>query len=57
MVYFIDDENLFNALNAMANVARVGASKGRHGVTFKSLSQKWLISLEATRRTVQHTTK
>ena len=56
-MYFMDDENLYNALYAKVNVARVGASKGRHGVTSKSLFQKWLISPEVTRRTVQHTTQ
>ena len=30
---FTDDNNFFNALNAKVNIARVGASKGRHGVT------------------------
>ena len=32
-VDFTDDNNFFNALNAKVNIARVGASKGRHGVT------------------------
>ena len=38
-------------------MANVGAYKGRHGVTLDSLSLKWLISTEAARRTVQHTTQ
>ena len=37
-------------------MARVGASKGRHGFTLESLYQKWLISPEAARITVQYTT-
>ena len=44
-------------LNAKVNVDRVVASKGRHGVTSNYLSQKWLISLEAASRTVQHITQ
>ena len=47
----------YKALNAKFNVAKVEVSKGRHGVTLESLSHKWLISPEAERRTVQHTTK
>ena len=43
-VDFTDDENLYNELNDKVNVSRVGYSKGRHGVTSESLSQKWLIS-------------
>ena len=39
-IYFTDDDNFFNALNAKVNAARVGGSKGRHGVTSESLSQK-----------------
>ena len=35
-------------------MGKVGASKGRHVVTSESLSQKWLISPELTRITVQH---
>ena len=53
---FTDDENLFNALNAKINVARVGESNGRHGITLDSLSKKCLISPEAEMRTVQKTT-
>ena len=41
----------------MINVARVGASKGRNGVTSDSLSHKWLFLLKAARRTVEHTTQ
>ena len=55
-VNFTDDENFYNALNTKINVARVGASKGIHGVTLDSLSQKWLVSPEAERRTLQNTT-
>ena len=53
---FTDDENFFDLLNTKVNVARVGVSKGKHGVASESLSQKWLVSLEAAKRTVQHTT-
>ena len=56
-VYFTDDEKLFNALNGKVDVSRVGASKGRHCVASESLSQKWFISPEAERRTLQHTTQ
>ena len=56
-VDFIDDEKLYKALNAKINVAKIGASKRRHGFASESLSQKWLISLEAVRRKVQHTTQ
>ena len=35
---FTDDNNFFNALNAKVNIARVGASKERHGVTLDSFS-------------------
>ena len=56
-VAFTDDYNFFNVINDKVNVARVGASKERHSVTLESLSQKWLISLEAASTTVQHTTK
>ena len=52
VVDFTDDENFFNALNAKVKVARVGASKGIHGVTLESLSKNWLISTEASRRTL-----
>ena len=54
---FTDDENFYKALNAKFNVDKVGASKGRHGVTSESLSQKWSISPEVARIIVQHTTK
>ena len=54
---FTDGENFYKALTAKVNVAKVGASKGIRGVTSESLSQKWLISPEAVRRTVQHTTQ
>ena len=56
-VDFMDDKKFFNALNDKVNVARVGVSKGIHGFTLESLSQKWLISPEVARRTVQHTTQ
>ena len=56
-VDFADDEKNYKVLNAQINVAKVEASKGIHGVTSESLSHKWLISLEAVRRTVQHTTQ
>ena len=55
-VDFTDDENVYKALNAKVNVAKVGASKGRHEVTSESLSHKWLVLPEAARRKVQHTT-
>ena len=55
-VDFTNDDNLFNVLKAKVNVDRVGASNGRHCVTSKSLSHKWFISTEVTRRTVKHTT-
>ena len=51
-VDFTEENNFYKALNAKVNVAKVRASKGRHGVTLESLSQKWLISLEAARRVV-----
>ena len=38
-------------------MTRVGVLKGRYGGTSDSLSQKCLISSEATRRTVHHITK
>ena len=53
---FTDGENFYKALTAKVNVAKVGASKGRHGVTLEYLSQKWLISPEAARITVKHIT-
>ena len=37
---FTDDDNFYKALNAKVNVANVGASKGRHGLTSESLTQK-----------------
>ena len=55
-VDFIDDDN-FKALIAKVNVVKVGEYKVRHGVTLESLHQKWLISPEAARITVQHTTQ
>ena len=54
-VDFTDEDNFYKALNAKVNVDKVGASKGRHGVTLDSLSQKWLILPEEERRTQQHT--
>ena len=56
VVYFMDDDNLYNALNAKVNVARVGASKGINGVTLESLSQKWLVSTETERQIVHNVT-
>ena len=56
-MHFTDDEHFYKALNAKVNVAKVVASKGRYGVTLDSLSQKWLILLEATSRIVRHTTQ
>ena len=56
-VDFTDDDNFYKTLNAKANMDKVGESKGRHGVTSDPLSQKWLISPEADRRTVQNTTQ
>ena len=43
-VYFTDDENLSDVLNAKVNAVRVVVSKGKHGVNSNYLSQKWLIS-------------
>ena len=57
MVDFTDDENFVNALNDKVSLDRVGASKERHVVTSEYLSQKWLISPEAARKTVHHTTQ
>ena len=54
VVNFTDDDNDHKALNSKFNVAKVGVSKGRHGVTSESLSQKWSISPEEERRTVQY---
>ena len=56
-VDFTDDDDFYTAINAKVNVAKVGASKGRHGVTSEHLYQKWLISPEEDRRTVQHKTQ
>ena len=42
-----DDDNFYKSLNAKVDMAKVGVSKGRHGVTLDYLSQKWLISPEA----------
>ena len=47
----------YKAFNDKVNVAKVGVYKGRHGVTLDSLYRKWLVFLEAARRTVQHTTQ
>ena len=57
VVDFTDDDNFYKALNYKVNVAKVGASEVKHGVTLGSLSQKWLISPETARITVQHTTQ
>ena len=54
---FKDEDNSYKVLNPKVNVVKVGTYKGRHGVTLDSLSQKWVISTEAARRTVQHKTK
>ena len=43
-VDFTDNEIFYNALNAKVNMAMVVSSKGRYGVTLKSLSLKLLIS-------------
>ena len=43
-VDFTDDDNFYKALNVKVKVAKVGASKRKHGVTSESLSQKWLFS-------------
>ena len=51
-----DDKNSHKALNAKVNVDKVGASNERNGVTSEPLYQKWLISPEVARITVQHTT-
>ena len=56
-VYFMDDEKFFDVLNVKVNVDRVGALKGNHGVTSDYLSQKWLTSPEASKKTVHHTTQ
>ena len=56
-VDFTDDKYLYTALNTKVNVAKFGGYNGKHGVNLESLSQKWIISLEADRRTVKHTTK
>ena len=46
----------YDAVSAKIDVARLGVSKGKHGLTSKYLSQKLLISLEAAKITVKHTT-
>ena len=56
VVDFTDDKMFYKALIDKVNMAKVEASNGRYGFILDSLSQKWLISLEAVRRTVQHTT-
>ena len=56
-VDFTDNENFFDTLNAKVNVARVVVSEGKHGVIYESLSQKLLISTEASKRAVYHTTQ
>ena len=56
-VYFTDDEIFFDALNTKFNMARVGVSKVKQGVSSESLSHKWLISPEAAKRKLQHTTQ
>ena len=38
-----DEDNFYKVLNDKANVAKVGASKGRDAVNSESLSKKWLI--------------
>ena len=53
---FTDEDNFYKELNAKVDVAKVGASKGGHGVTLESLYHKCFISPEADIRTVQHTT-
>ena len=57
VVYFTDDNNFYNLLNAKVNVDRVGESKGRHGVNLESLYQRLFISPEASSRLVHHTTQ
>ena len=39
-VDFTDGDNFYKTLNTKLNVAKFGASKGSHGVTSESLSQK-----------------
>ena len=56
-VDFTDDENFLYVINAKVNMARIGVSKGKHGVTSESLSHKRLIPREASNRIVQHTTQ
>ena len=56
MVDFTDDKKIYKALIDKVNMEKVEAYNGRYGFILDSLSQKWLISLEAVRRTVQHTT-
>ena len=52
---FTDGDNFYKALSAKVNVAKVGDSNGSHGVTSEFLYQKWFISTEEDRITVQHT--
>ena len=56
MVDFTDDKKIYKALIDKVNMEKVEAYNGRYGFILDSLSQKWFISLEAVRRTVQHTT-
>ena len=51
-VYFTDDANFFDALNAKFNASIIRVLKEKHGVTYESLSQKLLISPEASKRAV-----
>ena len=54
-VYFTDDANFFDALNAKFNASIIRVLKEKHGVTYESLSQKWSVSIEAAKIKVQHT--
>ena len=56
-VDFTDDEKFFDMLNAKVNVARVVVFKRNHGDNSKSLSQKFFLSPEVAKRTLQHTTQ
>ena len=40
---FTDKDNFYKALNIKVNVDKFGASKGIHGVTLESLSQRLLV--------------
>ena len=51
-VDFTDYDNFYKSLKDKVNVAKVGASKGRHVVISESMYQKWLISVEEAIRTV-----